>query len=143
MSHPTRHTMSNRRTEPARASAPPRNKLALLTWAGAYAVITAILAALGPLMAPWPLPPRTLLLSVLMVVAMTWLVIPSLTRLFRGWLVSASRPSNHNQHRRHPRGARRVAAGYAASASSRAGWSSCGMRRETTLVTPPRPIETP
>jgi hypothetical protein len=85
--------MSHRRTEPLRVPAPPRYKLALLTWAGAYAVITAILAVLGPLMATWPLLLRTLLLSVLMVVAMTWLVVPSLTRLFRGWLVSAPRSS--------------------------------------------------
>jgi antibiotic biosynthesis monooxygenase (ABM) superfamily enzyme len=85
--------MSHRQTEPRRTAAPPRYKLALLTWAGAYAVITAILAVLGPSMATWPLLLRTLLLSVLMVLAMTWLVIPSLTRLFRGWLASASPPS--------------------------------------------------
>lgn len=73
-------------------SQPPRYKLALLSWAGAYAVITTILAVLGPSMAAWPLLLRTLLLSVLMVLAMTWFVIPSLTRLFRGWLVPAARP---------------------------------------------------
>jgi antibiotic biosynthesis monooxygenase (ABM) superfamily enzyme len=66
--------------------APPRYKLALLTWAGAYAVITLILTLLGPAMAAWPLPLRTLLLSALMAPAMTWLVIPVLTRLFRRWL---------------------------------------------------------
>lgn len=82
--------MSHRRTDTSRPPAPPRYKLALLSWVGAYAVITAILAVLGPLMATWPLLLRTLLLSVLMVLAMTWLVIPSLTRLFRGWLVSAT-----------------------------------------------------
>jgi uncharacterized protein len=65
---------------------PPRYKLAVLTWAGAYAVITLILAVVGPAMAAWPLPLRTLLLSGLMAPAMTWLVIPLLTRLFRGWL---------------------------------------------------------
>lgn len=75
---------------PPQAAAPPRYKLAVLSWAGAYAVITLILAVLGPAMAPWPLPLRTLLLSVLMVAAMTWLVIPSLTRLFRGWLTPPS-----------------------------------------------------
>jgi len=78
--------MSDRQTEPQRASAPPRYKLALLSWAGAYTVITTILALLGPVMATWPLLLRTLLLSVLMVVAMTWLVVPGLTRLFRRWL---------------------------------------------------------
>jgi antibiotic biosynthesis monooxygenase (ABM) superfamily enzyme len=81
--------MSHRQTQTHRAPAPPRYKLALLTWAGAYTVITAILAVLGPSMATWPLLLRTLLLSVLMVIAMTWLVVPSLTRLFRSWLVSA------------------------------------------------------
>jgi uncharacterized protein len=64
----------------------PRYKLALLTWAGAYPVITLILAVLGPAMAAWPLPLRTLLLSVTMVGALTWVVIPALTRLFRGCL---------------------------------------------------------
>ena len=73
------------------SAAPPRYKLALLTWAGAYAVITLILVVLGPLMAPWPLPLRTLLISGLMVVALTWAVIPLLTRLFRGWLTTALR----------------------------------------------------
>lgn len=81
--------MSQRHTQPPRAPVPPRYKLALLSWAGAYGVITTILAVLGPVMAPWPLLMRTLLLSVLMVLTMTWLVIPSLTRVFRSWLVSA------------------------------------------------------
>jgi uncharacterized protein len=66
-------------------------KLALVSWVGAYTVITLILAILGPAMASWPLPLRTLLLSVLMVIAMTWLVMPSLTRLGRRWLSAPSR----------------------------------------------------
>jgi uncharacterized protein len=74
----------------ARQAKPPRYKLALLSWLGAYAVITTILYLLGPAMATWPLMLRTLLLSVLMVVAMTWLVVPTLTRLFRSWLAPAS-----------------------------------------------------
>jgi uncharacterized protein len=77
MSNPnTRHT-------------PPRYKLALLTWAGAYGMITLILDLLGPTMAGWPLVLRTLLISVLMVTALTWVVLPALTRLFRGWLLAA------------------------------------------------------
>ena len=70
---------------------PPRYKLALLNWVGAYAVITLILQVLGPSMITWPLPLRTLLLSALMAPAMTWMVVPSLTRLFRGWLTPAPR----------------------------------------------------
>ena len=100
--------MSDHQAEPLR-QAPPRYKLALLTWAGAYAAITGILGLLGPSMATWPLPLKTLLISVIMVVTLTWLVIPSLTRLFRGWLAPASRPSAKapSPHRR-PRPARRL-----------------------------------
>jgi antibiotic biosynthesis monooxygenase (ABM) superfamily enzyme len=65
---------------------PPRYKLALLTWVAAYAVITLLLGVLGPATSSWPLALRTLVLSVTMVVALTWLVMPRLTRLFRPWL---------------------------------------------------------
>jgi antibiotic biosynthesis monooxygenase (ABM) superfamily enzyme len=86
---PRKHRGSSTQSPvPTRPTA-PRYKLALLTWAGAYAVITLILAMLGPAMVAWPLPLRTLLLSALMAPAMTWLVIPFLTRLFRSWLASA------------------------------------------------------
>ncbi|HSC92662.1 MAG TPA: hypothetical protein VLB86_13495 [Gaiellaceae bacterium] len=68
------------------AGRPPRYKQALLTWAAAYAVITVVLAATGPAMASWPLALRTLVLSAVMVTALTWLIMPVLTRLFRGWL---------------------------------------------------------
>jgi len=75
-------------TAPSRACpvGPPRYKLALLTWAGAYAVITLVLALFGPAMASWPLVLRTLVLSVTIVVALTWFVMPRLTRLCRNWL---------------------------------------------------------
>jgi antibiotic biosynthesis monooxygenase (ABM) superfamily enzyme len=84
MPHSARERTSN---PPAR---PPRHKLALLTWVGAYSVITLVLALLGPTMASWPLALRTLLLSVIMVVSLTWVVIPVLTRVFRGWLVRSA-----------------------------------------------------
>jgi uncharacterized protein len=71
------------------SAAPPRYKLALVTWAGAYGVITLILGLLGPTMAGWPLMLRTLLISVLMVTALTWIVLPAITRLFRAWLLAA------------------------------------------------------
>ena len=64
-----------------------RARLALLTWAGAYAVILLVLAVGGPAMAGWPLAVRALVLSALMVAAMTWVIVPVVTRLFRGWLL--------------------------------------------------------
>jgi uncharacterized protein len=77
-----------RRSATLSPAAPPRYKLAVLTWVGAYAVITPLLALLGPKMASWPLLLRTLVLSVTMVVSLTWLIMPRLTRLFRGWLTA-------------------------------------------------------
>jgi antibiotic biosynthesis monooxygenase (ABM) superfamily enzyme len=82
--------MSQSHTETQRAPAPPRYRMALITWVGAYSLITTILALLGPMMATWPLALKTLPLSVLMVVAMTWVVVPALTRLFRSWLAPES-----------------------------------------------------
>ena len=76
-------TTEPRPRAPAR---PPRYKLAVVSWLGAYPVITLILGALGPVMEGWPLFVRTLVVSGLMVVALTWVVLPLLTRLFRGWL---------------------------------------------------------
>jgi putative oxidoreductase len=67
-------------------SGPPRTKLALLTWVGAYAVILVVLAVGGPALASWPLALRALVVSGLMVAAMTWVIVPVMTWLFRGWL---------------------------------------------------------
>jgi antibiotic biosynthesis monooxygenase (ABM) superfamily enzyme len=46
---------------------------------------------LGPLLAPWPLLPRVMLLTALVVLAMTWLVAPQLTQLLKPWLYPATR----------------------------------------------------
>ena len=81
-----RVTQSTTRNGSRAPGAPPRYKIALLTWAGAYAVITPMLAVLGPAMASWPLVVRTLVLSVAMVGALTWLIMPRLTRVFGAWL---------------------------------------------------------
>jgi antibiotic biosynthesis monooxygenase (ABM) superfamily enzyme len=71
-------------------TAPPKYKLALVTWTGAYAIITLTLVLLGSTMARWPLALRTLVLSALMVVTLTWLVMPGLSRLLRPWLFTPS-----------------------------------------------------
>jgi uncharacterized protein len=85
--------------------APPRHKMALLTWSGAWAMITLILWVLGPMTATWPLPLRTFLISVLMVLALTWVVIPTLTRIFAGWLAPAPSAAKREDraHARLPR----------------------------------------
>jgi uncharacterized protein len=82
-----------------RKQAPPRHKMALLTWAGAWGLITLILWLLGPVTATWPLPLRTLLISVLMVLGLTWVVIPNLTRIFAGWLAPTPTGAKHRPAR--------------------------------------------
>ena len=93
------------RTNSGQAGPPPRHKMALLTWAGAWAMITLILGVLGPSIATWPLPLRTLAISVLMVLALTWVVIPTLTRVFATWLAPAppAAPSRHRDREARPR----------------------------------------
>jgi antibiotic biosynthesis monooxygenase (ABM) superfamily enzyme len=66
---------------------PPRYKQALVTWLGVYPALTLTLFVLGPAMESWPLPLRTLLVSVVMVIALMWLILPLLMRLFRTWML--------------------------------------------------------
>jgi uncharacterized protein len=78
---------ANAERPPAPAvAAPSRAKLALLTWAGGYTVITTLLWLLMPVIRSWPLPLRTLALSAAMFGLLTWVIMPRLTRLFGGWL---------------------------------------------------------
>jgi antibiotic biosynthesis monooxygenase (ABM) superfamily enzyme len=65
---------------------PPRWKLAIITWIAIYPIITALLLILGPFILRLPIPIVTLILSVTLVVLMTFVVMPALTRVFRPWL---------------------------------------------------------
>jgi antibiotic biosynthesis monooxygenase (ABM) superfamily enzyme len=66
--------------------APPRYKMALLTWAGAFPLLTAVNVLLGPLLVALPLPGRTLLMTGLLVSLLTYVIMPRLTRLCAAWL---------------------------------------------------------
>ena len=70
-----------------RPKAPRRYKLAFVTWLGVFPALTLTLAALGPTIEPWPLPLRTLLVSIVMVAVLTWVILPILMRIFRSWMV--------------------------------------------------------
>ena len=65
---------------------PPRHKMAIVTWLAVYPLITAIFLFGRPLLLELPLALRTLLITALMVPAMTYLVMPGMARLFRRWL---------------------------------------------------------
>ena len=72
---------------PLVAARPPRYKQALLTWIGVYPALTLTLYLLGPVIEGLPLPLRTLVVSIVMVIALSWLILPFLTRGFRSWLL--------------------------------------------------------
>ncbi|MDT7839077.1 antibiotic biosynthesis monooxygenase [Aquabacterium sp. OR-4] len=65
---------------------PPRWKVAIVTWLGICPTVYAVFLAMGPWLGAWPLLPRVALMTAVVVAAMTWLVAPQLTRLFRPWL---------------------------------------------------------
>lgn len=65
---------------------PPKWKMALTTFLGIYPLIVGLSYLLGPRLADLPIPLRTLAMSGLLVPLMTWVVMPRLTQLLRGWL---------------------------------------------------------
>lgn len=68
--------------------------MAIITWIAIYPVITILLLVLGPIiLGHLPIPVVTLMLSVALVLLMTFIVMPLLTRAFRPWL--QSRPVSH------------------------------------------------
>jgi antibiotic biosynthesis monooxygenase (ABM) superfamily enzyme len=67
---------------------PPRWKVAVVTWLGICPVVYLLFLLMGDRLASWWLLPRTVLLTLAVVVVMTWVVAPQLTRLFRPWLVA-------------------------------------------------------
>jgi uncharacterized protein len=68
------------------ASPPPPYKMALVTWALIFPLITAIVYFLGPTLAGIPLVPRLAITTAIAVPVMTWILMPRVTRLLRGWL---------------------------------------------------------
>ncbi len=65
---------------------PPRYKMAVITWLAVFPLATAVFMILQPLLGGAPSILRTLCLSIIMVLAMTYVVMPRMTRLFSSWL---------------------------------------------------------
>lgn len=65
---------------------PPRYKTALLTWAVVYVLINLLNRLLVPLFATLPPLIISLIISAVMVVLLTYVVMPRVTRLFSSWL---------------------------------------------------------
>jgi antibiotic biosynthesis monooxygenase (ABM) superfamily enzyme len=67
---------------------PPRWKVAVVTWLGICPTVYTLFLLSGDLLKSWSLLPRTIVLTVAVVVVMTWLVAPQLTKYLRPWLFS-------------------------------------------------------
>ncbi|MBT33137.1 hypothetical protein [Chondrinema litorale] len=62
------------------------HKRTFISWLAIYPLITILLWLLGDLLIILPLPLRTLLLTALLVPAMSYVVIPFYSKLFKNWL---------------------------------------------------------
>lgn len=62
--------------------------MAVLIWLGIYPTITTVLWLLGPVIAPFPLPLKTLCLTLVVVPTMVWGVLPFLQKQMKNWLYS-------------------------------------------------------
>ena len=65
---------------------PPPYKMALVTWVTIFPLITLVVIVIGPLFKDLALVPRLAITTAVTVPIMTWLVMPRVTRLLRGWL---------------------------------------------------------
>ena len=68
------------------ALAPPRWKMALVTWSVAFPLIQFYQALLGPFLKPLPRPIQGAFVGALMVSTMTWVAMPVATKTLRTWL---------------------------------------------------------
>lgn len=64
----------------------PRSKQALVIWMGIYPLVTLLIWVMEPYLGGLPLYVRTLVLTVILVLLMTYLVMPFLMRHLSGWL---------------------------------------------------------
>ncbi len=72
---------------------PSKMKVFLLTVLDVYPLSIALVTMIRPLTPLWPPLLRELLIAILTVAALTWVVMPNLSRLFRKWL-SPSQPGD-------------------------------------------------
>ena len=65
---------------------PPRWKMAMVTLAGVYPVSLLIALWLSPVLKRLSLPLNLFFVSLIIVVLLTWVIMPRLTKLFKSWL---------------------------------------------------------
>jgi hypothetical protein len=60
--------------------------MAVLTWVGIYPTITTAMLLLWPVIAPLPIPLKTLCVTLVVVPTMVWVVLPFLQKRLHAWL---------------------------------------------------------
>jgi antibiotic biosynthesis monooxygenase (ABM) superfamily enzyme len=80
--HKAMHTRSI-----ANPVSPSRYKTALLTWAAAFPLLTAVNVLFGPQLAALPLPVRTFLLTGMLIGLLTYVIMPRLSQWCASWLL--------------------------------------------------------
>ncbi len=68
------------------APAPPRYKMAIVTWLAVFPVVAVIFSLFGQWLNLLPTLVRTLVFTAVMVTLMTYVIMPRMTRLFSFWL---------------------------------------------------------
>ncbi len=65
---------------------PPKYKMAIVVWIAVYAAVLPLIATLKPMTVNLPPLVAGAILAAISVAMMTWMVLPALTWVFRGWL---------------------------------------------------------
>lgn len=65
---------------------PPKWKMTLVSWLALYPAVTLVFVLFGDLLAQIPLLVRTLLVTAVVMVLMSYVLMPRMTRWFRFWL---------------------------------------------------------
>lgn len=65
---------------------PPRYKMAMVTWLALFPAVTLIFWLFGDVLANLPLLLRTFAVTFVVVLLMSWVLMPRMTRLFQAWL---------------------------------------------------------
>ena len=70
---------------------PPRYKMTLVSWLALYPAVTLVFLLFGDLLARLPLPLRTLLVTAVVMLLMSYVLMPRMTRWFAFWLFPRDR----------------------------------------------------
>jgi len=79
------------------AAPPPRWKMAIATYLGVVPTIMTLALTLGPLIRSWNFVLYNLLFNACVVLLLTWVVMPLITRGLHGWLNAKSPKNSHRE----------------------------------------------